>query len=243
LKISILDVGQGEAVLVQTPSGANILVDGGPSGSALTRALARQLPLFTRDLDLLVVASPRDESLGALPELLQGYAVKRVVVTQATDPESRVYATLMRQLNGLNLELTQALDDPAFDLGDGLTLRVLADGTYGSTLRLDWKRFALLLPIGLRRADETKLLEDATMRPATALLLADHGSERANGEQWIWAADPRVVLVSVGAGNQAGDPANAVLQRLEGRTVLRTDQSGTLTLLTDGEQMWVQTER
>ncbi len=99
------------------------------------------------------------------------------------------------------------------------------------------------MPIGLRRADENELLKAGLAAPATALLLADHGSERANGEDWLWAVNPRVVLLSVGAGNRLGEPAPLVLQRLEGRAILRTDLNGTLTLFTDGEQLWVEKER
>jgi competence protein ComEC len=243
LKVAVLDVGQGDAVLIQTPGGANVLVDGGPSGGALNRALGSQLPLFARDLDLLVVAAPSDENLGGLPEMLRRYTVRRAVVTQATDAQSLVYPALMQQLKSGRIDIMQAADGLAIDLGDGVSLRVLSDDKTGSALRLEWKRFALLLPVGLRQAGETALLSRGDPLPATALLLADHGSERADSEAWLRAVDPRVALISVGAGNPAGDPAPAVLGRLEGRTVLRTDQSGTLTLFTDGEQLWVETER
>ena len=63
LRILILDVGQGEAVLVQTPSGVRVLIDSGPSGRGIARALARELPLFTNRLDVVVGASTRDEAI------------------------------------------------------------------------------------------------------------------------------------------------------------------------------------
>ncbi len=243
LKVVALDVGQGDGILIQTPGGAHVLVDGGPSSVGLNRALAGQLPLFTRQLDLLVVASPRDESVASLPEALRRYAVQRVVLTQANDPEGAAYPTLRQLLASQNTPVTLAIDRPSFDLGGGITLRVLSDGDHGSVLRLEWKRFALLLPIGALRAEENTQLKDHAPLPATALLLADHGSERANGEEWLWAINPRVAIVSVGADNRLGVPAPKILDRLAGRAILRTDQNGALTLFTDGEQLWMETER
>jgi beta-lactamase superfamily II metal-dependent hydrolase len=76
--------------------------------------------------------------------------------------------------------------------------------------------------------------------PATALLVGDSGSERATPAAWVEALDPHLALISVDA--QSG-PAPQILDRLAGRAILRTDQHGTLTLFTDGEELSVETER
>ncbi|MEP7356899.1 MAG: MBL fold metallo-hydrolase, partial [Anaerolineales bacterium] len=65
----------------------------------------------------------------------------------------------------------------------------------------------------------------------------------ASSEAWLQALNPNVVLISVDAGNPNGNPAPEVLARLSGRAVLRTDQRGTITLSTDGEQLWVSASR
>jgi competence protein ComEC len=242
MRVTVLDVGQGEAVLIQTPSGANVLVDGGPSGGALTRALARRLPLFTTRIDLLVVAAPRDENLGGLPDLFSRYAVSRAVVTSIPG-KSATYQTLMEMLRDKKVEIVNAADLPAFDLGDGIVLRVVAEGERGSALRLEWGRASLLMPIGLDAFDEATLLARGEIGPSTALLVADHGSDEATHGEWVAAVNPQIIFISVGAGNPAGNPAPEVLQRLVGRTVLRTDERGDLMLTTDGRQLWVETER
>jgi len=242
LKITVLDVGQGDAILIQSPSGAHVLVDGGPSGGALARALARELPLFTNQLDLLVVAAPRDENIGGLPDALARFRVTRAVLTSATSP-SATYQTLADSLNRKHIQTVSAADLPAFDLGDGINLSVLYDGAKGSALRLDWNRASLMMPIGLELSDETALLMRGQAEPTTALLVADHGSDKTTQANWVEALNPEVILISVGAGNPEGDPALAVLKRLGGRSILRTDQNGSVTLLTDGQRWWVETER
>jgi competence protein ComEC len=242
MRVTVLDVGQGEAVLARTPSGVTVLIDGGSGGRTLSRALARTLPLFTGRIDLLVVAAPRDENIGGLPEVLARFKVARALVTSAPG-QSATYQTLMESLADKKIPLVSAADLPEFDLGDGIRLRVLADGETGSALRLEWDRVSLLLPLGVDRAGETGLLARGAAGPATALLVADHGSDDATTEAWVQVIDPQIVFVSVGAGNLEGDPSPDVLRRLAGRTLLRTDQNGSLTLLTDGQRVWVETER
>ncbi len=73
--------------------------------------------------------------------------------------------------------------------------------------------------------------------------MAHHSSDTATQEEWVAAINPQVVLVSVGAGNPAGDPSPEALSRLAGRTILRTDEHGNLTFITDGQWLWIETER
>jgi competence protein ComEC len=240
LKVTVLDVGQGDAILIQTPAGTRVLIDGGPSGGRLTRALVTELPLFANHLDLLVIAAPRDENLGGLPDVLKRYTIGRAAVTSAPG-KIATYQTVREALADREIEIVSAADLPTFDLGEGILLKMLADGEKGSTLRLEWGQSSILLPIGLDLSGESALMMRGLAQPATALLLADHGSDKATQENWVWAINPQVVFVSTAAGS--GSPSPEVLERLAGRTILRTDEHGSLTLMMDGRQVWVETER
>lgn len=240
LRISILDVGAGDAVLIQTPSGVRVLVDGGPSGRGIARALARELPLFTHRLEVLVIAAPRDESIAGLPDVLKRYTIDRAILTTA-EGQGATYTTLLAMLHDKDIPTIKAADRPVLDLGDGVTLSVIADGDTGCGVRVEYKHVSMMLPAGLRLADETELLMAGQARPATALLLADQGSNRATQDDWVWAINPALVLAS--RATVDADLSPRLLDRLAGRTLLRTDEHGTITLLTDGEQIWVETER
>ncbi len=231
--------GGGEALLVQTPSGRTILIGGGPGALTLTRALDRTLPLFTRSLDLLVIAAPDIDHLGALPEALDRYTVGRVILTRAPG-HSAAYRVLLDQLNTSRIAVVDAATLPTLDLGDGLTLRVLADTPRGSLLRLEAGRFSLLAAPGLTAADAAAFTALGLAQPATALLLADSGADAANPAAWLQAINPTLVLLSAQPGAL---PDPALLSRLPGRNLLRTDLSGAITIMTDGTQLWVETER
>ncbi len=230
LTVTVLDAGRGAGLLIQTPSGNVVLIDGGPSGNALVRALSERLPLFADHLDLLVIAAAREESVGGLPDVLERYRLERVLLTQATSRDT-AYRTTLEALNARSLEKVAAADLPIFALGDGIRLRVLADGERGSVLRLEWSRFSL---IWLAMADAPPELQ-----PATALLATPRTLNELS-EQQFTALDPRVVLLSTEA---TGAISAMAAERLAGRTLLRTDEHGALTLMTDGERLWVETER
>ena len=240
LRVTVLNVGQGDAVLMQTPSGVNVLIDGGPSGGALVRGLAQQLPLFTNRIDVLVMAAPKDENIGGLPDVLTRYQVGRAALTQAAS-KSSAYQTLLTAINDREIETIDSAHRPIFDLGDGIRLRVLADHETGSILRLEWQSFSLLLPVGLTAKDEAALLEELPdMQAVTALLVADNGSDKSTSEAWVQALNPSIALISVAVGEP---PAPETLQTLAARAVLRTDERGAITLITDGQQLWVETEK
>jgi competence protein ComEC len=227
----------GEGILIQPPGGGSVLIDGGPGGNTLARQLSERLPLFTTRLDVLVLASANEASVGALPVVLERYRVKRAVVTNAAH-RSAPFKMALAILRQQGAEIVDAATLPELDLGSGIVLKVVADGPAGSTLCLEWQRFSLLLPIGLDAAGEAELLGRGLARPATALLLANGGAA-ANTPEWLRALNPQVVLISAGADA----PAPEVLARLDGRNLLRTDEHGTVTLETDGQRLWAEVQR
>ncbi|MDW8327259.1 MAG: ComEC/Rec2 family competence protein [Anaerolineales bacterium] len=230
LTVTVLDAGRGDGVLIQTPAGNVVLVNGGPSGNALVRGLNERLPLFHNRLELLVIAGVRDESVAGLPEALERYRVERVLLTQAGS-RSAAYRLLLDVLNTNSTEKISAADLPEFNLGDGICLRVLADGERGSVMRLEWRRFSLLWHMAADAPSE--------LQPVTALLVTPRTLNDLSEPQ-LSAIDPRVVLLSAEA---TGVISPATAERLAGRTLLRTDERGALTLTTDGERLWVETER
>lgn len=230
LTVTVLDAGRGDGVLIQTPSGNVVLINGGPSGNALVRGLSERLPLFHDRLELLVIAGARDESVTGLPEALERYRVERVLLTQATS-RSAAYRLLLDVLNANSTEKIPAAALPEFDLGDGVRLRVLFDDGRGSVLRLEWQRFSLLWLMASEAPPD--------LQPATALLVTPRTLNDLS-EPHLAAIDPRLILLSAEA---TGVISPAAIERLAGRTLLRTDERGALTLMTDGERLWVEAER
>jgi competence protein ComEC len=238
LHITFLDVGSADAVLIQTPSGESILINGGSSPTALADGLGRRLSPLDRSLNWLVVASPQEEQVAALPRILDRFPPESVL--WAGNVEASLSAReLDRQITDRGIPLTRAVEGMVFDLGDGARLEVLTVSERGAVLLVEWGSFRLLLPIGANYDSLEKLDQGQEIGPVTALLLADSGFAQLNPPGWLDALDPQVVILSVAAGDANGLPDQLVLDALTGVTLLRTDQNGWVEVITDGEGLWV----
>lgn len=255
LHVWFLDVGQGDAILVQSPDGHQILVDGGPDPQVLQRALGRTLPFWDRTLDLVVLTHPDGDHAGGLVDLLVRYRVGRVLMAGASadEPAAREWQA---QVEEANLPLVIAQRGMVLDLGGGALAEVLhppadasaflpGDNNGSIVLRLRFGGVAALLTGDLEREGEDILLRTGQSLRSAVLKVAHHGSARGTIEPFLEAVGPHLAVVSVGSGNRFGHPAAAVLERLTERdvAVLRTDLRGTVEVLTDGQALWVRTER
>jgi competence protein ComEC len=251
LAVTFLDVGQGEAILIESPEGHRILVDGGPSGEAITSALGRHLPFYDRRLDLVVLTHPQLDHIGGLPTVIDEYAVDHVVATPANS-DSAAYRVWSEALHVNNVPLVPAERGQTIDLGDGAQLAVVSAGQpdYAASvndtslvLRLTMGGISFLLTGDITAVGEAALVRSGADLQTTVLKIAHHGSLTSTSPDFVTRTSPLVDVISVGANNRYGHPTDAVLARLAGDLVLRTDQHGDITLSTDGGHLWLETQR
>lgn len=245
LHLTLLDANSdrrsGDALLIQTPTGRRVLINGGPSLSRLSEALGQRLPPFDRELDFLVVANPEGNQVGALARGIEQFTPREVL--WAGQPDASPEAGYLRAaLAEAEVPITQAETGQVLELGEGARLRVFLAGERGAVFLLEWGKFRALMPIGITFEELETLDYGRRVGPVTALFLVDQGYAPANPPEWIANMRPEVALLSVAAGDRAGRPDAEVLDALEGYTLLRTDQKGWIELTTDGEQMWVEVE-
>ena len=252
LVVTVLDVGQGDAILVETPAGHHLLIDGGADGQRLMEELGKRLPFWERSLDLVVLTHPQEDHLAGLVETLRRYEVAHVLAT-ARDSESPTYEAWRTQIRRQGIRLTTARPGQRIELGDGAVLRVLAPGgpalaasnanNSSLVVRLEYGDASFLLTGDVESTGEEALLSSDASLSATVLKVPHHGSRTSTTPAFLRAVQPTVAIVSVGDGNPYGHPSPTVLERLDGTLLLRTDQHGAVRLSTDGRTLWVQTER
>ncbi|MEX0786985.1 MAG: DNA internalization-related competence protein ComEC/Rec2 [Dehalococcoidia bacterium] len=252
LTVSVLDVGQGDAILVETPDGRHVLVDGGADGLRLAEELGAELPFWERTLDLVALTHPQEDHMAGLVEALARYDVGRVLAT-SRENASATYLVWRDQIQRQGIPFEEARAGQQIDLGDGVMLRVLGPGESqleaenvndaSLVLRLEWRDASFLLTGDIEASGEQALLRSGFDLGATVLKVPHHGSRTSSSTSFLSAVRPAIAVVSVGEDNPFGHPSPAVLDRLDGTLVLRTDEHGTVRLSTNGEKLWVETER
>jgi competence protein ComEC len=256
-RVTVLDVGQGDAILVEGSRGGRLLVDGGPDPDRLLVELDRRLPPWDRRLDMVVLSHPHEDHVAGLALLLDRYRVGRVLEPGMRGPGPGYAAWLDRvgepgrtarasiaagdrlSVDEIGLRVLwpirgQVPAEPP-DTGTGINnVSVVLLGTVGD------RRF--LLAGDVEEEVDPTLLADR-LPQVDLLKVAHHGSRTATTEGFVAAVRPRVAIASAGAGNPYGHPARATLDRLAlaGARVFRTDRDGSVTVAFGGSGMSVTT--
>jgi competence protein ComEC len=257
LHVSFLDVGEGDAILIQKGS-RQVLVDGGPSPQAIGLELGKQMPYWDRTIDLLVLTHPHSDHMTGLVEVIQRYRVTGIMETNC-DYESPLYREWHRIIDEKGIAVTTARAGLRIDMGDGIIIDVLNPDPKNNTvemtdpdnnsivLRLTTGDISFLLTGDIMRETERELVREGAGLESIVLKAAHHGSDTSTTAEFLAAVDPDAAVISCGKDNKHGHPSEEVLSRLEGGigadNIYRTDEDGTVEFITDGERLWVETEK
>ncbi len=252
LHVFFLDVGQGDAILVQAGR-HRVLIDGGPSADVLERELGKHLPFWDRTLDVVVLSHPEADHLAGLVEVLQRHKVGAVLEGPLTS-SSEMYRKWSQGLGASGIPRVQARPGLAMRLGKRVSVEALfppeepflgtgADTNNNSVvLRVRAGAVSFLLPGDLESVGEGILLAQEVDVTATVLKVAHHGSDTSTTSRFLAAVAPRAAVISVGTDNKFYHPSKEVVQRLEqivGDKLYQTPQWGTVEMITDGRQLWM----
>jgi competence protein ComEC len=242
LHITFMDVGSADAILIGTPGGRNLLINGGPSASMLSEGLGRRLPPLNRRLDWLIIASTQENQLSGLPRVVERITPVRVL--WAGNVEASFSArNLDKWFLGKDIPVTRAETSSELDLGEGAVLHVLNVNSRGAILLLEWNTFRALLPVGMNFNALEELNYGKDIKTVSLLLIADSGYAPINPPEWITNLSPQLIVLSVAAGDKDGLPHKGTLEAVEDYPVLRTDQNGWIEVTTDGAEMWVEVRK
>jgi competence protein ComEC len=253
LHVAFLNVGQGDAILITTPGGRQVLIDGGPSPSSTLWEMGRNMPFWDRSLDLVVNTHPDADHLAGLPEVLERYRVGQVLLPDVAG-ESGLYAAWREAVEEEGAPVIQAQAGMRLELETGLVVEVLHPGRvragdkfndHSVVARLTFGGVSFLLPGDIEARVERELDAGGKSLASTVLKAPHHGGDTSSSQPFLDAVAPQVAVISVGAENRFGHPSPEALARYAalGIPVLRTDELGTVEFVTDGERLWVRTDR
>ena len=250
LSVSFLDVGQGDAIFIQTPDGVQVLVDGGPKENVMAK-LKEVMPRGDTTIDMIVVTNPDSDHISGFSSVLDTYRVDGVLLA-GTRSTTETYKGLMKKIEAKHVRQIGAYKDTQIALGNGAILSVLFpdqvvrgwernDGSI--VMRLSYKDTSVML-MGDATAETEKLIlstSDHTKLSSHILKLGHHGSRTSTSEEWLDVVSPTVAIVSAGENNSYGHPHPEVVERLveRGIEVRQTGLDGTITYISNGSE-WVE---
>lgn len=251
LHLTMLDIGQGDAILVETPSGATLLVDGGPDPELTLRRLGEELPFFQRRIDVLLLSHPHQDHIAGLIDVLARFEVGLILhagiaydnpaydrfrVEADGEPDGRLALARAGQALALDAATTLEIlypteEDAAAPLPEG----DINNGSVVALLR--YGGFSALLTGDAEAPVEATLLSRGLIPDVDVLKVGHHGSSSSTTPGLLDTARPEVALISAGIDNEHGHPTAQTLDALLGRpglAVRRTDLDGTITISSDG---------
>ena len=258
LHVHFFDVGQGDSILIVTPNGRQVLVDGGPEAESATRALSGVLSPMDRSLDLVALTHlDADHSRGLL-QVLNRYRVDDVLVGRP-DEDAALYPQWRKALErqqilpirlfaGYRIQLEQDVSlEVLHPPGEGAPGSFLDANNSGLVLRLVYRDVSILLTADIEAEAERRLLDASATLKSDVLKIAHHGSKTSTTAPFLQKVQPSLAIISVGADNRFGHPHAEIVNRLQhalgDRNIYRTDRNGDTEVISDGTTLWVKTQR
>lgn len=247
LKVAFLDVGQGDAIFIETPEGKQILIDGGANRSVI-RQLSKVMPFYDRSIDMVVLTHPDADHVGGLPAVLEDYQVSFVMESGVLS-DSDVYSEFEKLVGEEGPEKILARQGQKIDLGGGVSLDVLfpigdvsefETNTASVVLKLVYGENSFLFTGDLPQNVEKYLAESYGDQLDTDVFkLGHHGSNTSNSELFLGFVSPEYAIASVGEDNRYGHPNQEVIDLLDnfGIDLFRTDEQGTIVFESDGNNL------
>lgn len=246
LKFEVLDIGQGDALWIESPTGIQVLVDGGPNNTLL-KEIPKVMPWYDRHIDMLVVTNPDKDHYEGFISLLKKYSVD-VVLEPGTVSKTETYALLEKEISNKKIPKVLARRGQIVDLGGGAYLQILFPDRDVSGLSSNDGSLVMKLVYGntsvMLQGDSTDNIEhylssiDGENLKSTILKAGHHGSRTSSSEEYVSLVKPEMTVISSGVNNDYGHPHNETLETMQKLKIPTYDtcNNGRLILESDGEK-------
>lgn len=246
LRVYFLDVGQGDSILIETPSRKHLLIDGGANKKVLAE-LGKILPFGMKNIDVLIASHPDKDHIGGLPEVVSRYEIG-IFLESGVESENSIDGELDQRLEDKNVPTILARRGMVVNLGE-VRLTILFPNQDVSrwetndasiVARLDYGESSFLLtgdsPV---RAENILLSLDKEILDTDVLKAGHHGSRTSTSLTYAQAVSPEYTVISAGRDNSYGHPHKEVLDTLNkvSSKILNTSNRGTIKFETDGKEL------
>ncbi|OGZ60559.1 MAG: hypothetical protein A2919_01615 [Candidatus Spechtbacteria bacterium RIFCSPLOWO2_01_FULL_43_12] len=245
LEVHFLNIGQGDAIFINTPSQRQVLIDGGRTDSPILQKLAGKMPFYDRDIDLVVATHMDADHIGGLIRVLENFEVGGVLVS-TTGSDTDLSDKLWKIIKEKNIPVAKVKVGDKFTLDNDVEMFILspfeninadAGGNDISIVaKLVYKDDSFMLTGDIEKMGEYALAGGGADIKSDVLKVAHHGSNTSSVKYFLDKVSPALAVIQVGE-NRYGHPHPAVIERIvgTGATILRNDLNGDVSLYSYGD--------
>ena len=248
LEVNFFDVGQGDAIFIETPQRHQILIDGGPDSTILEK-LTKEMPFWDRSIDLIILTHPDADHLSGLIEVLKRYKVEKILWTGIVK-DTPAYQEWLKLIEnekaiifiaqaGQRIKAGRAYWDILWPM-ENLEGKELKNTNNTSIIaKLVFGVNSFLFTGDAYKSVEKKLIESGANLDSDILKVSHHGSKTSTSEEFIEKVSPKTAIISVGKDNKYGHPHQEVLETLAKYdiNILRTDLQGDIKILCNSQSL------
>ena len=244
LEVCFFDVGQGDAIFIETPDQKQILIDGGPDKIILEK-LNKTIAFYDRTIDLIILTHPDADHITGLIEVLKYYDVK-YILTSGVEKDTAVYRKWRELIEEKNIPLILAQSGQKIFLDENIFLEIIwpeqsliesfsKPANNASIVgKLVYGDIEFLLTGDIEKKVENYLVNQNLNLESDILKAPHHGSKTSSSYNFVEMINPQASVISVGRDNQYKHPNDEVLERLKNSVIYRTDEDGDIKILTNG---------
>ncbi|MCH8062888.1 MAG: DNA internalization-related competence protein ComEC/Rec2 [Chloroflexi bacterium] len=257
LHVYFADVGQGDGVLIVTPGGRQVLIDGGPDPLKFAQFISEKMPSNDRTIELMVLTHPHGDHVNGLIEVLRGYDVE-MVLERAVAYDSAPYVAWRQAVDSEGANVVQAQAGQVVELDSGVLMQVvspprrLLSGTASDVdnasvaVRLVYGDVSFLFTGDMFSEAEGRLVREGIALDSDVLKVGHHGSRTSSTKAFLDRVRPAVAVISAGEGNRFGHPhskaVESLLEHVPETNIFLTSERGAIELVTDGKVLDVVTQ-